>query len=143
MLLIGIQASGKSTFYIERFFDTHVRISQDLLRTHDRLQRMLDLCLTTRQPFVLDRVNASLQERAEYLDAARRSGFRTTAYWFDTRPADAIERNARRSGRARVPVVGILGTYKRLVPPQPEERFDGTFRVELDGGGFVVAPFVS
>jgi predicted kinase len=26
VLFIGIQASGKTTFYRERFFDTHVRI---------------------------------------------------------------------------------------------------------------------
>ncbi|MEN3294973.1 MAG: hypothetical protein V7642_4226, partial [Burkholderiales bacterium] len=36
LLFIGIQASGKSTFYKERFFDTHVRISMDLLRTRNR-----------------------------------------------------------------------------------------------------------
>ncbi|MEL6944740.1 MAG: ATP-binding protein, partial [Bacteroidota bacterium] len=33
ILFIGIQASGKSTFYKERFFNTHVRISMDLLNT--------------------------------------------------------------------------------------------------------------
>src|SRR4051812_8782542 len=33
VILIGIQGSGKSTFYRERFFDTHVRVSLDLLKT--------------------------------------------------------------------------------------------------------------
>jgi predicted kinase len=28
VILVGIQASGKSTFYAQRFFDTHVRISR-------------------------------------------------------------------------------------------------------------------
>jgi predicted kinase len=31
VILIGIQGSGKSTFYRERFFDTLVRINLDLL----------------------------------------------------------------------------------------------------------------
>jgi hypothetical protein len=33
ILLIGLQASGKSTFFRERFSDTHVRINLDMLRT--------------------------------------------------------------------------------------------------------------
>jgi predicted kinase len=33
LLFIGIRGSGKTTFFRERFFETHVRISLDLLRT--------------------------------------------------------------------------------------------------------------
>ena len=33
VILIGIQGSGKSTFCRKRFFDTHVRINLDMLRT--------------------------------------------------------------------------------------------------------------
>ena len=36
VILIGIQGSGKSTFYRERFFDTHVRINLDMLKTRQR-----------------------------------------------------------------------------------------------------------
>ena len=36
IVFIGLQASGKSSFYKERFFSTHVRISLDLLRTRNR-----------------------------------------------------------------------------------------------------------
>ena len=32
ILFIGLPASGKSSFYKERFFGTHVRISRDLLK---------------------------------------------------------------------------------------------------------------
>ena len=31
VIFTGIQASGKSTFFKERFFDTHVRINLDML----------------------------------------------------------------------------------------------------------------
>lgn len=57
VVLWGIQASGKSTYYVTRFFDTHVRISQDLLRTRHRASRLLEFCLETRQPFVVCRMN--------------------------------------------------------------------------------------
>ena len=36
VVFTGIQASGKSTFYRERFFHTHLRISLDLLKTRGR-----------------------------------------------------------------------------------------------------------
>lgn len=36
VILCGIQASGKSAFYSERFFHTHVRINLDMLRTRRR-----------------------------------------------------------------------------------------------------------
>ncbi|MBN1315005.1 MAG: hypothetical protein JXA42_06040 [Anaerolineales bacterium] len=35
VIFIGIQATGKSTFFKERFFNTHVRISLDLLKTRN------------------------------------------------------------------------------------------------------------
>ena len=36
ILLIGIQASGKSTFFKRRYCDTHVRINLDMLKTRHR-----------------------------------------------------------------------------------------------------------
>jgi predicted kinase len=33
IILIGIQASGKSTFFQQQFFATHVRINLDSLKT--------------------------------------------------------------------------------------------------------------
>ena len=141
VLLCGIQASGKSTFYVTRFFDTHVRISQDLLRTRYRVSRLLELCLDTHQPFVVDRVNATPADRAQFVVPAQKAGFRLVGYWLDTHPRDAISRNERRSAPARVPIPAILGTHKRLVAPAPEEGFDEIFRVTPDGaGGFTIEP---
>jgi hypothetical protein len=52
VILIGIQGSGKSTFYRKRFFDTHMRISLDLLRTRHREKLLLRACLEGTQSFV-------------------------------------------------------------------------------------------
>jgi hypothetical protein len=41
VLLIGIPGSGKTTFYRERFFNTHVRLSLDLLKTRERESALL------------------------------------------------------------------------------------------------------
>jgi predicted kinase len=32
VIFVGIQGSGKSTFYNERFVDTHIRINLDMLK---------------------------------------------------------------------------------------------------------------
>jgi hypothetical protein len=47
IILIGIQASGKTSFYKERFFNTHIRISNDLLKTKNREVQLLDYCKKT------------------------------------------------------------------------------------------------
>jgi hypothetical protein len=65
VLLIGVQGCGKSTFYKERFFDTHVRISRDMLKTKGRERLLLGACLAAKQPFVLDNTNALASQRAD------------------------------------------------------------------------------
>lgn len=36
VIFVGVQASGKTMFYYERFFDTHIRLSLDMLKTRAR-----------------------------------------------------------------------------------------------------------
>jgi hypothetical protein len=40
VIFVGLQGAGKSSFYRERFFDTHLRLSLDMLRTRHR-ERLL------------------------------------------------------------------------------------------------------
>ena len=142
VILVGIQASGKSTFYKQRFFDTHVRISRDLLRTRNRERRLLEACLDTRQPFVIDNTNVLAEERARYLAPAKAAGFRVVCYYFRTGTRAAIARNKLRQGKAVVPIPGILGTYKKLEEPRMDEGFDELYLVTLTPANeFVVEPF--
>jgi predicted kinase len=71
VIFTGIQASGKSAFYKERFFHSHVRISLDLLRTRHREAVLLKTCLELRQPFVVDNTNPAATDRARYIALAR------------------------------------------------------------------------
>ena len=61
VVFIGIQGAGKSSFYKERFFDTHVRINLDMVRTKRRQQVLLDACIEARQPFVVDNTNITVR----------------------------------------------------------------------------------
>src|SRR5437764_9853781 len=96
VIFIGIQASGKSHFYRERFFNSHVRISLDLLKTRGRERRSLDLCLETQQPFVVDNTNATVANRTSYIKASKTRGFRVVGYFFEPNVAEALKRNEMR-----------------------------------------------
>lgn len=143
VIFCGIQAAGKTTFYLQRFFATHVRLSLDMLRTRRRERLLLDACLAAQQSFVVDNTNVKRAERAIYIAAAKAKGFRVVGYYFVTDPKAAFARNRRREGKAAVPAAGLFGTAKRLEVPAMEEGFDALWRVEIqsDGGpAFTVVP---
>lgn len=142
IVFCGVQGSGKSTFYRERFFATHVRLSLDLLRTRHREDILLHACLAAQQPFVVDNTNATAAQRTRYVRLAKAAGFRAELYCFETTVDDAIQRNAQRPEPFRVPELAIRGTAKKLELPSPSEGFDELHRVRIDGSGqFVVEPW--
>ncbi len=136
VVFTGLQGAGKSSFYKERFFSTHVRISLDLLRTRNRERRLLALCLETQQRFVVDNTNPTREDRAGYLRAAKAAGFRTVGYYFRSRVEECVPRNADRPGS--VPDVAILSTAKKLEIPSLDEGFDELWYVSICDGGFAV-----
>ena len=139
VIFVGIQATGKSTFYRERFFDTHVRINLDMLRTRHRERLLVRACLAAKQPFVVDNTNVRAAERARYIAEGREAHFRIVGYFFQSPTADALRRNSVRAGARAVPVRGLLGTYKRLEPPRRDEGFDRLHVVRIgEAGDFVV-----
>ena len=139
VIFIGLQASGKSTFYMRRFFRTHVRINRDMLKMEHREQLLLDACLAGKQPFVIDKVNAAAPDRATYIQAAKAVGFQVVGYYFQSKLDDCLARNAARPEAERVPDMAIMGTYKRLQLPSLAEGFDRLYYVRSTGDGdFVV-----
>jgi hypothetical protein len=133
VIFVGLQASGKTTFYLARFFQTHVRLSLDMLRTRHRLDLLLRACIEAKQPFVVDNTNVTAAERAAAIEPAIAAGFRVVGYYFETPLGECLRRNDLREGRERVPPRGIFGTVKRLEPPVRCEGFDALFRVRPDG----------
>jgi predicted kinase len=124
VVFCGVQGSGKTTLYRERFLDTHVRVSMDLLRTRAREAAFVALCLDSSQRFVVDNTNPTPADRRRYVEPARAAGFRVIGYLVEVDPSLALARNAERTGRARVPVASVVGTGRRLLRPTPEEGFD-------------------
>ncbi|HYE17535.1 MAG TPA: ATP-binding protein [Tepidisphaeraceae bacterium] len=139
IVFIGLQGSGKSSFYRQRLVDTHVRLGMDMLRTRHRERLLFEACLAAKQPTVIDNTNPTAEERARYVAPAKAHHFEVVGCYFESRVADCTVRNEQRPAEQVVPRVGLLGTYKRLVCPSPAEGFDRLWYVRTDGaGGFVV-----
>jgi predicted kinase len=139
VIFVGIQGSGKTSFYRDRFFESHVRISLDMLRSRQREQLLLAACLQGKQSFVIDNTNPLPGDRSRYIGPARASGSRVVAYFFETTLQDAIRRNNHRAGKHRIPVPGIAGTFRKLQAPKFEEGYDEIYTVRISPeNGFVV-----
>jgi len=140
VIFVGIQGAGKSTFYRERFFDTHVRINLDMLRTRRRERLLLEACLEAGQSFVVDNTNPTPSDRARYVVPARQRGFRVIAYFFDVDLRDAMKRNQQRPGAKNIPAVGVTATFRKLEPPTMAEAFNQIFTVHVrEPNEFMVA----
>ena len=105
IIFCGIQASGKSTFYKEHFFNSHARISLDLLNTRNREDIFLHACLSTHMPFVVDNTNPTRAERQKYITLAQLKHYTIKCYYFQTSLPDALSRNNTRQGKALIPEV--------------------------------------
>lgn len=138
VIFVGLQGAGKSTFYKERFFATHVRVNLDMLKTRHREKRLAQACVETSQPFVVDNTNPTRAERAVYVQTAKAAGFRVVGYYFQSRVEDCKRRNEQRPLDQQVPLKGILGTAGRMELPTRGEGFDALHYVRIDGDSFVV-----
>jgi predicted kinase len=142
VIFVGLQASGKSTFFRGRFAATHEHVSKDLFRNNknrNRRQReLVEAALRAGRSVVVDNTNPTVEDRRPLVELGRGFGARVVAYHFDSETSGCLARNARREGKARVPDVAIFATAARLVPPSREEGFDEIYRVRLEDLGFEV-----
>jgi len=139
VIFIGLQGAGKSTFYREQFLGSHVHISLDVLNTRHRERVLLQECLSSKRPFVVDNTNPARLDREAYISLAKQAGYRIIGYYFQSRLKECHHRNLQRSETEQIPFIGLLGTAKRLERPRLDEGFDELNYVRIDSDGkFIV-----
>ncbi len=136
IIFCGIQATGKTTFFKENFFKTHIRISLDQLNTRNKEQKFIETCIQTQQPFVVDNTNPTKEERAKYISIAKAHKFKVVGYYFESKLSQSLERNSQRAGKDNIPEIGIRGTFNKLQLPCYEEGFDKLYYVEAKNNKF-------
>lgn len=135
IILIGLQASGKTTFARSRLLDA-VYVSKDAMRNvrnkGRRQEALLRQALASDRTVVIDNTNPAVADRAPLITLARKYGARVIGYYFSSRLPEALIRNRARPADARVPDVALHVTHRKLERPSFAEGFDELYAVELD-----------
>ena len=147
VIFIGLQGSGKSSFYRARFANSHLHLSKDNWPTASkreaRQQRLLREYLADEQNVVIDNTNITRARRAPLIEIAREYNAKVIGYYFESNIEECKTRNASREGRARVPDVAIYVTAAQLQAPSFDEGFDELYFVRLRDGTFEISLFGS
>ncbi|GHO95581.1 hypothetical protein KSF_056290 [Reticulibacter mediterranei] len=134
VIFIGLQGSGKSTFYQKHFGEDYAYVSKDLLQNNRRpARRQLQLIeeeLQANRSVVVDNTNPTLEDRAVLIQLGQQYGATVIGYYFVPEVKKSLERNQLRVGKERVPNIAIFATAKRLVRPIYAEGFAQLFSVQ-------------
>lgn len=137
VILMGIPASGKSTFSARCFGEAqgYVRINRDALRTDGAVKARLWQCLASRRSFVLDNTQVRRADRARFIALASAAGYEVCGYYMASSTEDCLCRNALRNGPARIPDAAIFSMAARLELPTYAEGFERIFHVSWEANG--------
>ena len=139
IIFTGIPASGKSSFYKELFFNSHLRVSMDLLNTRNKENKLLQYGFETQSRMVIDNTNVTRESRKKYIEAAKQNRYQITGYFFESPVQDCLERNKNR--KDYINETGIKAKYKELEKPGFEEGFDKIFTVTIVNNTFEITPY--
>ena len=132
IVLCGVQGSGKTTLYRDRFAATHEHVSLDVLGSRARAAALIAECLEAGRPFVVDNTNPTAADRARYLEPARAAGFKVVGYLVEG------------DGRSEHVGPGTAAvTARRIVRPAPEEGFDELWHATPAAHGWRIEPLLT
>jgi predicted kinase len=122
-VLVGIPGSGKTTIALARF-PNHYRINLDTLRSRSKEDETIRNLIMDGKDIIIDNTNTTIKARKKYIEIAKLFGYSILAVYVQTPIDVALERNASRKGRERVPE-SVLKMYQRMLQhPTEREGFD-------------------
>ena len=133
VIIMGLQGSGKSTFYSRHLANEFVRVNLDTLKTRHQEKLLIEECMQNERNFAIDNTNPTRLDRERYIKPAREAGYRVIGYFLESKIKDCMQRNALREGKARVPEKAIAATSNKLEIPSYEEGFDELYFVKNNG----------
>ena len=132
-IMIGIQASGKSTF-CKRYLGNYIRVSLDALHTRNKEKIAIEDAIAVGADIVIDNTNPMIIDREKYISRGKPAGYRIVGYFMQSKLQDCIERNETRTGKEKIPRKAIACTSNKLELPSYKESFDELYFVSISGG---------
>ncbi len=139
VIMMGIQGSGKSTFYHRFLSEDFVRVNLDTLKTRHREGQLVGECIANGQSYAIDNTNPTKEDRMRYIPTAKAEGYRVVGYFMESKLSECIERNNRRVGKERILPIAIASTSNKLQMPSYDEGFDELYFVKNDGEKMTVS----
>jgi predicted kinase len=142
IILMGLQASGKSTFYRTHFAVTHEHVSKDLLlKSKVQIQaEYIERDFQEQRSVVVDNTNATIQDRLSLIDLGRRYEVTIIGYYFQPDISSSRKHNKLRTGKAQVPEKAIFITAHKFTPPSYDEGFDRLYYIRIAGDSTLEKP---
>ena len=137
IILMGLQASGKSTFYRTHFATTHEHVSKDLLlksknKNKDQKQaELIERAFQEQRSVVIDNTNATKQDRLLLIELGRRYDATIIGYYFQPDVSSSRKYNKQRTGKAQVPEKAIFITAHKFTPPSYDDGFDRLYYIRI------------
>ncbi|MBI5006221.1 MAG: AAA family ATPase [Nitrosomonadales bacterium] len=124
VILSGIQCSGKSTLYQQKFADTHARVNLDTVKSRSKEMDLYSSIISERRRVVIDNTNPTRQDRAKYIAPAKNMGYQVCGIQLDVPIVRAITRNLARHNQEKIPERIIQSTLRKMQPLSLSEGFD-------------------
>ena len=136
-IMIGIQASGKSSF-CKSILKEYVRINLDELNTRNKERIAIMEAIQSGVDIVIDNTNPTKADREKYVSIAKNHGYEVIGYFMQSRLQECIDRNEQREGKAYIPRKAIACTSNKLEIPDYVEGFDKLYFVSISEAGYMI-----
>ena len=149
-ILIGVPASGKSTFAKNVLSKDSTIVSRDVIRysmlkdgeeyfSHEKevlreFINQIQALIDKGENVTADATHLNRYSRNRLIHCLTNlEDYDIYGYYFTTSLKECLERNSLREGRARVPDESLVQMYDSLTFPEPYERFTYIYMVDAKG----------